>query len=88
MSMAKKGKPSPKKGKPGHTPSLETRAKMSIYRKGIKYSLETINKMSIAAKKRDMCPNTRAAAIASLKGKPWSESRRRAQSNKESSWNL
>lgn len=56
MSLAKKGKPSPKKGKLGKIPSLETRQKLAIALKGNKNSLgkktteTTKKKLSIAMK--------------------------------------
>lgn len=52
ISKAKKGKPSPKKGKPGPKLTLETRAKMSVSHTGKKHSALAKRHMSEAAKLR------------------------------------
>ena len=65
ISLARKGKPSPKKGKPGKALSSESRNKISRALKGTKQSVEWIEKR-IAGKRGK--PNT-GASIA-LKGRP------------------
>ena len=73
LSATKKGKPSPKKGKPGKTHSDETKAKLSAAGKGRVVSEESKAKSSATQKGRIFSEETKAKISAAKKGKTLSE---------------
>jgi hypothetical protein len=58
------------KGRPGHSPTSETRAKISAAHKGRPVTPETRAKMSAAHKGRPVTPESRAKISAAHKGRP------------------
>lgn len=82
LSAAKKGKPSPLKGKPGHPMSDETKAKLLSIRTGSVASDETRAKLSESGKGRTATEETRKKLSEAKKGRVVSEETRKKLSEK------